>query len=77
MPDMNPAVLDAVHEDLKDGGAGGGRDSTYGSEQLLRAILVKRMEGFSFRDTIVRIAAVRSFAMSRVLIRASSIIRNG
>jgi len=54
--DLNPAVLDAVHKDLKDWGSDGGRDSTYSSEQLLRAILVKWMEGFSFRDTIVRIA---------------------
>lgn len=54
--DKNPAVLDAVHKDLKDRGADGGRDSTYSSEQLLRALLVKWMEGLSFRDTIVRIA---------------------
>ena len=56
MLDMNPAVLDAIHEDLKNWGSDGGRDSTYSSEQLLRAILVKWMEGLSFRDTIVRIA---------------------
>ena len=54
--DKNPAMLDAVHEDLKGWGAPGGRDSTYSSEQLLRALLVKWMEGLSFRDTIVRIA---------------------
>ena len=54
--DLNPSVLDAVHEDLKNWGTFGGRDSTYSSEQLLRALLVKWMEGLSFRDTIVRIA---------------------
>jgi IS5 family transposase len=54
--DKNPAILDAVHKDLKDWGAGGGRDSTFSSEQFLRALLVKWMEGLSFRDTIVRIA---------------------
>jgi IS5 family transposase len=56
MLDMNPAVLDAIHEDLKNWGSDGGRDSTYSSEQLLRAILVKWMEELSFRDTIVRTA---------------------
>lgn len=54
--DLNPAVLDAIHEDIKDWGSAGGRDSTYSSEQLFRAILVKWMEGLSFRDTIIRIA---------------------
>jgi hypothetical protein len=68
--DMNPAVLDAVHADLKDWGSSGGRDSTYSSEQFLRAILVKWLEGFSFRDTIVRIAELslrRVFSLIRVI----------
>jgi IS5 family transposase len=54
--DMNPAVLDAVHADLKNIGSADGRDSTYSSEHFLRALLVKWTEGLCFRDTIVRIA---------------------
>jgi IS5 family transposase len=57
--DSNPSILDAVHEDLKNWGAAGGRNSTYSSEQYLRTILVKWMEGLSFRDTIVRITDSR------------------
>lgn len=56
MLDLNPALLDAVHKDLKEWGSYGGRDSTYSSEHLFRGILVKWIEGFSFRDAIVRIA---------------------
>lgn len=54
--DMNPAALHTVHEDLKEWGSDNGRDSTYSSEQLFRALVVKWTEGTSFRDTIVRIA---------------------
>jgi transposase, IS5 family len=54
--DMNSAILDAVHNDLKDWGSDNGRDSTYSSEHLFRALLVKWIEGLSFRDTIVRLA---------------------
>ena len=54
--DANPEVLDAVHEDLKDFGSAEGRETTYSSEHLLRALLVKWNEGLSFRDTVVRIA---------------------
>ena len=54
--DMNQAALHAVHEDLKDWGSNDGRNSTYSSEQLFRALVVKWTEGMSFRDTIVRIA---------------------
>jgi IS5 family transposase len=54
--DMNPALLDAIHKDLREWGSYGGRDSTYSTEHLFRGILVKWIEGFSFRETIVRIA---------------------
>ena len=54
--DSNPEVLDAVHEDLKDFGSAEGRDTTFSSEHLLRALLVKWNEGLSFRDTVVRLA---------------------
>jgi transposase, IS5 family len=54
--DMTPPVLDAVHEDLKGMGSSAGRESTYSSEHLFRALLVKWIEGLSFRDTVVRIA---------------------
>ena len=54
--DMNPEVLDAVHNDLESMGAADGRESTYSSEHLFRGILVKWIEGLSLRETIVRIA---------------------
>ena len=54
--DQNPDLLDAVHADLKNWGSNNGRESTYSSEQFFRILLVKTIEGFSFRDVIVRIA---------------------
>lgn len=54
--DSNHKILDAVHQDLKDLGSDDGRGSTYSSEHLLRALLVKWTEGLGFRDTVVRIA---------------------
>jgi IS5 family transposase len=54
--DKNPKILEMVHNDLVLWGSDSGRESTYSSEQLLRALLVKCIEGLSFRETIVRIA---------------------
>lgn len=52
----NEEILDAAHGDLEKWGAEGGRESTYSSEQFLRMLIVKWIEGLSFRDTIVRVA---------------------
>jgi IS5 family transposase len=54
--DKNPKILELAHNDLMHWGSENGRESTYSSEQLLRALLVKCIEGLSFRETIVRIA---------------------
>lgn len=56
MLDKNPTILEMVHNDLKMWGSDNGRESTYSSEQLLRSLVVKCIEGLSFRDTIIRIA---------------------
>jgi IS5 family transposase len=54
--DENPAILNAVHRDLRRLGADSGRKSTFSSEQFLRMIIVMSIEGLSLRDTIVRVA---------------------
>ena len=54
--DANPAILDAVHDDLARMGADSGRESTFSSEQYLRMIVIKTVEGLALRDTIVRVA---------------------
>jgi IS5 family transposase len=53
--DTNPAILNALHMDLEKWGSADGRESTFSSEQVLRFLIVKCLEGLSFRDTIVRI----------------------
>ncbi len=53
--DRNPAILDAVHEDLRQWGAEDGRESTFSSEQFLRMLVVKCIEGEPFRSTVVRV----------------------
>jgi IS5 family transposase len=54
--DSNPAILAAYHADLCRVAAGSGRNSTYSSEQVLRMDIIKRTEGFSYRDTVIRVA---------------------
>ena len=56
--DDNPAILDLADGDLKSLSQGGrdGREATYTSENLLRAVLVHTIEGESLRGTIVRIS---------------------
>ncbi len=53
--DANPTILDAVHEDLRQWGSEDGRESTFSSEQFLRVLVVKCIEGEPFRDTVVRV----------------------
>ena len=53
--DDNPAILDTLHKDLEACCSGGGRKSTYSTEQFLRMIVVKITEGCSLRETIVRV----------------------
>lgn len=54
--DANPTILDAVHNDIAAMGSGEGRESSFSSEQFLRMLIVKCIEGLSFRDTIIRVA---------------------
>ena len=56
--DRNPAILDAADRDLRSlsQGGGQGREATYTSENLLRALIVHTVEGEPLRGTIVRIS---------------------
>jgi len=56
--DENPAILDAVHEDLKKLSQGGrkGRKGDFTSENILRALIVQHAEGLPLRDVVVRMA---------------------
>ena len=54
--DDNPGIIDAVHADLIRICSDDGRKSTFSSEQFLRMIVVKNVEGLCLRDTIVRVA---------------------
>lgn len=54
--DDNPAIIDAVHGDLIKTCSDDGRESTFSSEQFLRMIVVKVVEGLALRDTIIRVA---------------------
>jgi IS5 family transposase len=53
--DANPAILDAVHADISAMGSQDGRESDFSSEHFLRMLIVKCIEGLSFRDTIIRV----------------------
>ena len=56
--DENPLILDLAHGDLEALSAGGpeGRSAVHSSETLLRALVVMRMEGDTYRGAAVRIA---------------------
>ena len=54
--EANPAILDAVHDDLDKQCSDTGRPSEFSSEQFLRMIVIKVMEGLPYRDTIVRVS---------------------
>lgn len=54
--DDNPCILEAVHEDLSRLCSPSGRQSTYSSEQFLRIIVIKVIEGLSLRDVIIRVS---------------------
>lgn len=56
MLDSHPSILDAVHDDIASMGSQSGRESSFSSEQFLRMLIVKCIEGLSFRDTIIRVA---------------------
>jgi IS5 family transposase len=61
--DLNPEILDLVHHDLKKGlkavnrgrPRGGRRSFQYTSDNVLRMILCRKIEGASYRDIVVRI----------------------
>jgi hypothetical protein len=55
--DKNPAILEAVHQDLKHLSQGGrkGRKGDYTSENSLRALIVQHVEGLPFREAVIRI----------------------
>lgn len=56
--DENPTILDLVHGDLKKLSQGGqdGREADFTSETILRAMIVHAAEGWSLRETTIRIA---------------------
>jgi IS5 family transposase len=56
--DENPAILDRVHRDLQKLSQGGqdGRKADFTSETILRALIVHAAEGWSLRETTIRIA---------------------
>lgn len=62
--EANPRVLDAFHGDLRNWGSDDGRVSSYSSEQFLRMLIARCLEGLSFRDVVVRVsdsAILRNF----------------
>jgi len=54
--DDNPDIINLVHADVARICSDDGRESTFSSEQFLRMIVVKVIEGLSLRDTIIRVA---------------------
>lgn len=52
----NPEILELVHADLCRPCSATGRQSTFSSEQFLRMIVVKVIEGLPLRDVIIRIS---------------------
>ena len=54
--DANPDILWLVHEDLERlSTSSGGREATYTTENLFRALVVHQVECTSLRNTVVRI----------------------
>jgi IS5 family transposase len=63
--DETPGILDAVHGDLCRPCSTTGRQSTFSSEQFLRMIVIKVIEGLSLRSVIIRVSDsdfLRNFA---------------
>ena len=54
--DENPEILEGVHTDLCHPCSSTGRQSTFSSEQFLRMIVVKVIEGLPLRDVIIRVS---------------------
>ena len=53
----NPEIIDTVHKDLSTlTKSGKGRTSTFSSESLFRALLVKQKEGITYREACIRIS---------------------
>ena len=56
--DENPEILDLAAADLRKLSTGGrkGRKATYTAENLLRAVIVRQIEGTAFRGTMIQLA---------------------
>ena len=56
--DENPEILDLAAADLRrlSTGSRKGRKATYTAENLLRAVIVRQLEGTAFRGTMIRLA---------------------
>jgi transposase, IS5 family len=54
--DDNPGILETIHADFSRPCSPTGRQSTYSSEQFLRMLVVKVIEGLSLRDLIIRVS---------------------
>lgn len=53
--DETSAVLEAFHADIASHCSDEGRESQFSSEQFFRMIVIKTIEGLSYRDTIIRV----------------------
>lgn len=51
----NQSILETVHDDLAACCSGEGRESDFSSEQFLRMLIIKTLEGLSYRDVIIRV----------------------
>jgi len=56
MLDENIGILEAVHADLSRVCSEAGRQGTFSSEQFLRMIVVKIIEGLVLRDVVIRVS---------------------
>lgn len=66
MLNKNCEILDCMHEDLQRYGSENGRSSVFSTEQVLRMLIVKTVEGLSFRNLIIRVSEsdfLRNFTM--------------
>lgn len=69
----NPDILTVFHDDLKEYGCEDGRESHYSSEQILRMIIIQKIEALDYRALVIRVSEsdfLRNFArigMGRVM----------
>lgn len=52
----NPGILTIFHDDLKEYGGEDGRESNYSSEQILRMIIIQKIENLDYRSLVIRVS---------------------